>query len=418
MLSSGAILQREISEKYISVLRKTPFDPDELSRVEQEFHPSIGMSQKISSAAKNLKPGDSVTVFILTHGSPSNGQPFEANSLNNAGIGLQYRSLKHILKNTIPDTIPVRIVNGACYGGGVHETTYDRKNICAVSLTNATTFAYDTVGAHSLSYLFKKGNSIQVQPRGYFNRFLKFQETSPEKKWNLANFFQADQGIDFRNAAFQRISSLSYIESFLKEGDYANLPPADSSKASWIRHLMGSIDSALFGNPAIRRRLTVNRKYMDDRANPCKFRTEGNNLNEQLGALTKLESDFENVMDFIAKTDDSNLPKELKATFRNTFDRWKINKDQYLDTVQKYQERFAQLEDEWQNLRGDTPEFESLFQARFDELERNARKDLSEFFEVMAMRDYLDKVSRFLRAASTEQKEHLLNLIACENGEI
>lgn len=337
----------------------------------------------IHAAAKNVKPGESLSIALIDHGGPPDKHEDPASAtfiLYNKGwnywtgkdVKVSYRRIGEIIKKEIPADVTVKLVSSLCFSGGVHEIAETLPNVCSASSVD---FASMT------SVFLNLGSSENEIYQLSMWDHLKFNPKS-----SLQDMHFSAVNVDFDNAGRGMLSSLAYVDKILKEGAFdpkargdLKIDRKDVTEGQTTPPTTADLEADWFQNPE------CNCKGLD------RLTLQVENIEKTLFVVPLGEQPLE-------------LPKEYRAAFAKLKEAWSQSKDALHRGLRSQSEAYAKLpnKDPGAFLKSRAPLDDRLSpEKRFLYFARSFSR--------------FERVAKFLKVATPEQKKIFSRLLKCES---
>lgn len=378
------------------------------------YPPINGKAQSAEDLKKalqglHLSKDDKVVLYMTGHGgSPSGTNPSSATYefFNNSE---KWQDITKTISQVAPDT-RIKIATTACFGGGVHSLSRSLPNVC--SSTIAPYFMTSSSGTFSES-LFSEGFWGSLQ-----------ESRNP----SFASMTMAGLQKDIANANLGSISSFDYVDFVLKQGVYGK-PYRDSDFEN---------PQTIGGRTIYKKKNHVGRDF--NSAFPLTLEPIGENRaifpnsigRTMTGCSNVVQSDLDKIarlaetlnqvsQQVIAQNlkDKANRqPAQVRTIFNDVIDDMQVNGARYLATSKAYEEKYRYLVNRWNAHKakwwyGEGEERAKL-QKEFDDLKSNSQKDLKQYWFNHQMLERLERLDKFNKQATPQQKEKFIQLLRCE----
>lgn len=333
------------------------------------------IEEAIKKAASNLKRGDSLFLFITDHGgAPSS----ETDPLSSKIVlwgpdawsmpAITHKKLLSLLEKYVPKDASIKLAGTHCFSGGLHSVAFALPNTCSIASTDFRTpslTAYDK----NKSYTYGLWQEIKEK------RF----DLDGDNKTSLQEAHLDAIVTDTENENRSDISSTAYIDFVLQEGPYKHV----DSILRRVIMLPASETS------------TTNTKKAD-----CEICIDVNQI--------RLASELENLAATI-------VPLVSGSIYDYAAKDWKKNGNSYITKLNGSKAQYAKLLNEWNGLSTSDKKIRSAeYTAKFEELRKKTNVELAKFMAITRLIKNKEKINRFLKIATPEQKAKFAQLMKCE----
>ena len=365
-----------------------------------------GISDIMGSMDKmNLKPGDTVFLYLTAHGGPpSNVADPSTATVVGWNEEFEFNQLAEALKK-LPPGVKVKLVSTTCFSGGIHSIARQLPNVCSSSTTN---HLYESSSGDFQEFRFNRGLWDAFRK----NKQVSFAEANLEA-------FKADDA----NMNLGRLSSFDYIDWTLKTGPYKN--PKVDTPSRWTDTDNGrtwqTINKYRGVFPADAEILS---KKVD--TSSC-----SSSVQNDLANLTRLTETLNELSQQAIAQDLKNRanrqPAQMRTIFNDVIDDMKKNGPKYLQISNQYQQKYKELMARWNAHKakfkdswgitkwwyGEGDE-RAKIQKEFDVLKANSQRDLKQYSFNHQMLERLDRLDEFNKKATPAQKQKFVSLLQCE----
>lgn len=381
--------------------RKPPTYPpiDGAARDEDDFATAMA-----ATGAKENR--DTILLYLDGHGSApiSPGAPSTA-AISGWNERVAYLALKRKI-DRLPDGVGVKIVDTACFSGGVHSISRDLPGVCSASTTNHMKPSFGTSGKG-------KAEGQDLFAKGFWDHVRERKGRTSLAEAALAGF-QADS----INLNEGRLSSFDYVDFVLRRGPYdptwqeafeKKYPGGKKwdwwGKESWSRLLESGFSSALPPDATLAKDCTKPQEY-----SPREL--------DRLGATLNA------IMHRIRSSSAGAQPPEVRTIFHEVIDDMKANGDRYTALARSYEARYEALLRERDELRlqaegkswkdHDDGKARARITRKLADLRKEAAKTLRRASFNHEMLKRLDLLEDFATQATAGERRKFLELLRCE----
>lgn len=379
---------------------------------------AVTNAKDIEKAIENLRmqSGDKVVIQINGHGDPSRS-PTDTQSGIVRGWGdvpISYDDFKSALAR-LPKGVSAKLITHSCYSGTIHQIARDLDNTCTATPTIA-----------------QKATAPGTTEKTMFlaKFWEEFDESSPKTFGGAA---LAALSNDVPNMGVGNVSSFDYVDWVLKTGQHD--PKFRFQKT--FRHIIlngkptQQIGPGLDYNPSISHGGEGLYSSSDNRSNRictdcCSARVQKNI--DLIGPLTKTLNEITQsavVADLSKKVD--RQPAQIRTVFHDVIADMKKNGARYEQIAREYDQKFLELNRRWIKHRDrfagsseatkwflDESGTRAQIQKEVEVLTAAAARDLKQNSFNHQMLGILNRLDKFNKKATPEQKRKFVQLLQCE----
>ncbi|MDC1175407.1 hypothetical protein OAT67_08415 [Bacteriovoracaceae bacterium] len=354
------------------------------------------VEESIKAASKNLKPGESLTIFINDHGGAPDSESSPESStvvLYNTSWNpfssspeLTHKDLESLIKKYVPNN-KVNLVGIHCFAGGLHTISMNLPNVCSSGSADFRSVTTST-------------SKINLYGQGFMNELTdKKFDLNGDSATSLLEAHYAATYNDPMNGGRGSLSSESFIDKVLGSGAYDlnNTGMPFMSFLSGTSHTQAPLEIALNGEASL----------------VCK----ASNLNKDIDKVYSLAKLVTQLMTHVETNLNSlPIPNEVKQAITTAKRKWREN--DMANIIEKYRSDYKSLKSKWDSLSY-YQQFQnrSTYTKKFDDLEEKAAEMLIPVYTYYSMLQYARKINKFFNSNPAQKdKKKLINLMKCEVG--
>lgn len=350
------------------------------------------ISDAIKAASARLREGDTFVVNISGHGGPPDDEllPGRAwirlNSPDSSSGHMTFREFGQTLVWLVPKGVTIKLMTDVCFGGGIHQISFNFDHVCSASLGDF----------RSPTWWGPRRPAYAV---GFWEQLVhKKVDVSKETVSNLYEAhtagFLKDGGLNWGRGS---ISSFDYVDFVLKEGPYGK----QENLNVWQK-----LGRCFDGMPSS--------KGMSEPCVICGILNSDISFDRIRSTMAALNEDRHHGL--FRLVSEGKLPPQAQNMLDFAGREWERKGPEYLASIQRLKREYAEMG--WFGKR------DPRQRLKFGDLRRNreavrefsekAARQLSGFFPIYDVAQRYDKIRRFMKAATANQKEKFASLLRCE----
>jgi hypothetical protein len=337
----------------------------------------------VQKAVNGLQAGESLFIYIDDHGIA----PTDKNDPLTAGIALRknlddqdnivYKDFAAILQKNIPPGTEIKILGTLCFAGGIHAISHILTHVCSAAVTDYRNPSFTSTYLSALLPSAPSGSAPSLY------------------EVHLAGAFSD------RYNNLQTLSSMDYLDKYLKNGKYSNIPTPDYYRLS-VTELVKLDQNSPF--------------KICDISNPS---LNFNEISNQIDLMLKSMNNLLRVEAINQDLESKNLLAQVldlnKSFMNKIINTSPMKNSQNHKLLQQEIDNFSKLKSEW-NAFGS---FRKLInRSSYTERVKISLGIISfyshDYIQVLRAKQNLEKQATFLMQATEVEKKKYFDLLRCE----